>query len=108
MDLSVDSAHKEEDILVSMLRLLEFERATVDAEGAIGLAAVLAGKLPELKGKRVAVAVCSGNLELPLMRQCIDRALTIDNRVCKFSILVSSSLGDISKLLEILAREEAR
>ncbi|XP_077206997.1 L-threonine ammonia-lyase-like isoform X4 [Paroedura picta] len=99
---------REEDILVSMLRLLEYERATIDAEGAIGLAAVLAGKLPDLKGKRVAVVVCSGNLELPVMRQCIDRALTLDNRVCKFSLLVSSSLGDISKLLEILAREEAR
>ncbi|XP_054839455.1 L-threonine dehydratase catabolic TdcB-like [Eublepharis macularius] len=101
-------AVREEDILVSMLRLLEYERATVDAEGAIGLAAIVAGKLPELKGKRVAVAVCSGNLELPLMRQCIDRALTLDNRVCKFSILVSSSVGDISKILDILAREEAR
>ena len=35
-----------------MLRLLEYERATVDADGAIGLAALVAGKLPELKGKR--------------------------------------------------------
>lgn len=43
---------REEDILISMLRLLEYERATVDAEGAIGLAALVAGKLPELKGKR--------------------------------------------------------
>ncbi|KAH0624322.1 hypothetical protein JD844_031684 [Phrynosoma platyrhinos] len=99
---------REEDILISMLRLLEYERAIVDAEGAIGLAALVSGKLPELKGKRVAVAVCSGNLELPLMRQCIDRALTLDNRVCKFSILISDCPGDISKLLEILAREEAR
>lgn len=45
-------AFREEDILISMLRLLEYERATVDAEGAIGLAALVAGKLPELKGKR--------------------------------------------------------
>ncbi|XP_053168718.1 putative threonine dehydratase isoform X2 [Hemicordylus capensis] len=99
---------REEDILISMLRLLEYERATVDAEGAIGVAALVAGKLPELKGKRVAVAVCSGNLELPLMRQCMNRALTLDNRVCKFAILISDCPADISKLLEILAREEAR
>ncbi|CAI5774342.1 PALP domain-containing protein [Podarcis lilfordi] len=99
---------REEDILIAMLRLLEYERATVDAEGSIGLAALVTGKLPELKGKRVAVAVCSGNLELSLMRQCIDRALTLDNRVCKFSILISDCPGDISKLLAILAREETR
>ncbi|XP_074816034.1 L-threonine ammonia-lyase-like isoform X2 [Natator depressus] len=99
---------REEDILISMLRLLEYERATVDAEGAIGLAALVAGKLPELKSKRVAITVCSGNLELPLLRQCIDRALPLDNRVCKFSLLLSDCPGNISKLLEILTREEVR
>ncbi|XP_067155612.1 L-threonine ammonia-lyase-like [Apteryx mantelli] len=101
-------AVREEDILISMLRLLEYERATVDAEGAIGLAALIAGKLPELKGKRVAIAICSGNLELHLLQQCIARALTLDNRVCRFSLVLSDCPGDIAKLLEILAREEAR
>ncbi|KAM6105106.1 LOW QUALITY PROTEIN: L-threonine ammonia-lyase-like [Pterocles gutturalis] len=97
---------REEDIR-SMLRLLECERA-IDAEGAIGLAALVAGKLPELKGKRVAIVICSGNLELHLLQQCIARALTLDNRVCRFSLVLSDCPGDISKLLEILAREEAR
>ncbi|XP_074763223.1 L-threonine ammonia-lyase-like isoform X3 [Athene noctua] len=101
-------AVREEDIFISMLRLLEYERATVDADGAIGLAALVAGKLPELKGKRVAIVICSGNLELPLLQQCIARALTLDNRVCRFSLVLSDCPGDISKLLEILAREEAR
>ncbi|XP_071604418.1 L-threonine ammonia-lyase-like isoform X1 [Heliangelus exortis] len=101
-------AVREEDILISMLRLLEYERATVDAEGAIGLAALVAGKLPELKGKRVAIVLCSGNLELNLLQQCIARALTLDNRVCRFSLVLADSPGEISKLLEILAREEVR
>ncbi|NXR40393.1 SRR racemase, partial [Zosterops hypoxanthus] len=101
-------AVREEDILIAMLRLLEYERATVDAEGAIGLAALVAGKLPELRGKRVAVVLCSGNLELHLLQQCIARALTLDNRVCRFSLVISDCPGDMSKLLEILAREEVR
>ncbi|XP_069719301.1 L-threonine ammonia-lyase-like isoform X5 [Phaenicophaeus curvirostris] len=101
-------AVREENILISMLRLLEYERATVDAEGAIGLAAVVAGKLPELKGKRVAIVLCSGNLELHLLQECMARALALDNRVCRFSFVLSDCPGDISKLLEILAREEAR
>lgn len=45
-------AHSEEDALVAMLRFQEFERSTVDTEGAMGLAAILAGQLPELKGKK--------------------------------------------------------
>ncbi|XP_078284472.1 L-threonine ammonia-lyase [Rhinoraja longicauda] len=99
---------KEADILVSMLRLMEYERATVDAAGAIGLAAVIAGKLPELKGKRVVIAVCSGNVDVPLMRECLDRALVLDNRMCKFSIQMSDSTRELAKLLELLTREAVR
>lgn len=46
------TARSEEDALVAMLRFQEFERSTVDTEGALGLAAILAGHLPELRGKR--------------------------------------------------------
>lgn len=45
-------SYSEEDSLVAMLRFQEFERSTVDTEGAMGLAAILAGQLPELKGKK--------------------------------------------------------
>lgn len=57
---------------------------------------------------RVAIVICSGNLELHLLQQCIARALTLDNRLCRFSVVLSDSPGDISKLLEILAGEETR
>lgn len=49
---TVSVSHSEEDSLVAMLRFQEFERSTVDTEGAMGLAAILAGQLPELKGKK--------------------------------------------------------
>lgn len=61
-----------------------------------------------LSAFRVAIAICSGNVELHLLQQCIARALTLDNRVCRFSLVLSDCPGDISKLLEVLAREEAR
>lgn len=46
------SYHREKDNLMAMLRFQEYEHTTVDTEGAMGLAAILAGQLPELKGKR--------------------------------------------------------
>ncbi|XP_063290214.1 L-threonine ammonia-lyase-like isoform X2 [Pelobates fuscus] len=99
---------REEDVLLAMLRLLEYERATADAEGAMGLAAIIADAIPDLKGKRVAIVVCSGNLPLPLLRHCLDRALVLDHRVCKFSVVLTDFPGEISKLLETIGREEAR
>lgn len=123
----------EEDSLVAMLRFQEFERSTVDTEGAMGLAAILAGQLPELKGKkyvmrgrlsrckpdvhlssrpfcppRVAVVVSSANMELALVRQCVDRALVLDDRVSKFSVQLGEWPGDMAKLLDFLSREDVR
>ncbi|XP_056147446.1 L-threonine ammonia-lyase [Lampris incognitus] len=98
----------EEDTLVAMLRFQEFERSTVDTEGAMGLAAILAGQLPELKGKKVAVVVSSANMELEVVRQCVERALVLDDRVNKFSVELSDWPGDMAKLLDFLSREDVR
>ena len=43
---------KEEWIAIAILRLVEMEKAVVEGAGVAGLAALLAGQLPELKGKR--------------------------------------------------------
>lgn len=99
---------READALVAMLRFQEFERCTVDTEGAMGLAAILAGQLPELKGKRVAVVVSSANMELDLVLQCLERALVLDDRVCRFTVQLADWPGDMAKLLDLLAREDVR
>lgn len=44
--------YSENYIGIAVLRLMEHERAIVEGAGAAGLAALLAGLLPELKGKR--------------------------------------------------------
>ncbi|CAL8299420.1 unnamed protein product [Merluccius merluccius] len=98
----------EENALVAMLRFQEFERSTVDTEGAMGLAAILAGQLPELRGKKVAVVVSSANMELDLVRQCVERALMLDERISKFTVELGNLPGDMAKLLDFLSREDVR
>jgi threonine dehydratase len=44
---------KEEWIAIAILRLVELEKCVVEGAGAAGLAAILAGHLNELKGKRL-------------------------------------------------------
>ncbi|KAI5617380.1 hypothetical protein C0J50_22932, partial [Silurus asotus] len=99
---------REKDNLVAMLRIQEYEHTIVNTEGAMGLAAILAGQLPELKGKRVAVVVACANMELDMVRDCIDRALVLDNRVSRFTAQLEDGPGDMAKLLNILAREDVR
>ena len=57
---------------------------------------------------RVAVVVSSANMEPELMRQCLDRALVLDDRVSKFSVQLGEWPGDMAKLLDVLSREDVR
>lgn len=57
---------------------------------------------------RVAVVVSSANMELELVRQCMDRALVLDDRVSKFSVQLGEWPGDMAKLLDVLSREDVR
>lgn len=43
----------EDMIALAILRLVEIDKCVVEGAGASGLAALLCGKLPELKGKRL-------------------------------------------------------
>lgn len=43
---------REEWVAISILRLVELEKCVVEGAGACGLAAILAGHLEELKGKK--------------------------------------------------------
>ena len=45
----------EEWVAIAILRCLEMEKAIVEGGGASGVAAVLAGLCPELKGKKYVV-----------------------------------------------------
>jgi threonine dehydratase len=43
---------REEYIALSILRLIEQEKAVVEGAGACGLAAIIQGMVPELEGKK--------------------------------------------------------
>ena len=44
---------REEYIALAILRLIEQEKAVVEGAGATGLAAIIQGLVPELKGKKL-------------------------------------------------------
>lgn len=54
------------------------------------------------------MVVTSANMELDLVRQCMDRAMVLDDRVSKFSVYIGEWPGDMAKLLDVLSREDVR
>lgn len=94
---------KEEWIALSILRLVELEKCVVEGAGAAGLAAILSGQLEELKGKKVVLLICGGNIDTTTFGRCLERGLAADGRLMKFNVTVSDRPGGISELCRIIS-----
>uniref|UniRef100_A0A8R1DXB8 L-serine deaminase n=1 Tax=Caenorhabditis japonica TaxID=281687 RepID=A0A8R1DXB8_CAEJA len=95
---------KEENIALSILRLLEVEKAVVEGGGAVGLAAILEGKVPELKGKKVVSILSGGNIDSTVLGRSIERGLAVDGRLVRLDVVVSDRPGGIAELTTTIAQ----
>ncbi len=64
----------EDELAVAVLRLHEQENAVIEGAGAAALAACLAGKLPELAGRRVVVPLTGCNIDPAVHARALWRA----------------------------------
>merc|ERR1712004_77120 len=92
----------EEWVSIAILRCIEMEKAVVEGGGASGVAAVLAGLCPELKGKKVVIALCGGNIDTTILGRCLDRGMAADGRLVKFSCTISDRPGGMAELTNLL------
>lgn len=97
----------EKYISIAILRLLEGEKSVVEGAGAIGLAALLSGLLPEVIGKKVVCILCGGNIDATVLGLVIDRALVQEGRLCRFMVVVSDRPGGLARLVNLLAQMAA-
>jgi threonine dehydratase len=97
----------EHDISLAILRLMELEKAVVEGAGAAPLAACLAGLVPELKGKKVVLPLCAGNIDLNLLGRIIERGLVSDGRLFRFTATISDRPGGLARFAGLLADEGA-
>ncbi|KAK9694331.1 Pyridoxal-phosphate dependent enzyme [Popillia japonica] len=93
---------EEKWIAIAILRLIELEKCVVEGAGAAGLAAILAGQLDDLKGKKVVLNLCGGNIDTTILGRCLERGLAADGRLLKFSVTVSDRPGGISDLCKLI------
>ncbi|CAB3403907.1 unnamed protein product [Caenorhabditis bovis] len=94
----------EECIALSILRLLEIEKAVVEGGGAVGLAAIISGKFPELKGKKVVSILSGGNIDTTVLGRSIERGLAVDGRLVRLEVVVSDRPGGIAELATTIAQ----
>jgi len=93
----------EASIALAILRLLELEKGVVEGAGAIGLAALLSGRLPELQGKKVGLVLCGGNIDPAVLGRVIEMGLVADGRLAQFTATISDRPGGLAAFTRTLA-----
>src|SRR5258706_10583679 len=86
-----------------MLRKDELEKPVVEGAVAAPLAAMMAGKLPHVAGKRVALVVCGGNIDPAILSRVIEKGLVHDGRLTRFTAMISDRPGGLAELCRVIA-----
>lgn len=96
----------EEEIANAVLLLLEREKTLAEGAGASALAALINHKT-SLSGKKVAVLVCGGNIDVSLLSRIMERGLVKDGRLVRLRVHLPDYPGALHRLTGILAQHRA-
>jgi threonine dehydratase len=96
----------EEEIAHAMMLLLERAKLLVEGAGAVGLAALLAGRLP-CQGRRAVVVLSGGNVDPLLLARVADHGLAHAGRYLVLRVVLRDQPGALARLLEAIAQAGA-
>jgi len=96
--ISVD----DEEIASAILFLLEKQKLVVEGAGSVGVAALLHKKLDFLKGKKVAIVLSGGNVDVTLLSVIIEKGLLKSGRKMKVTVTLIDKPGSLMRFTEIL------
>jgi threonine dehydratase len=89
----------EEEMYKAILFLLEGEKTVAEGAGCAGIAALLSGKVEDIAGKRVAVIISGGNIDVNAIPQVIECGLVESGRRIRFSMDIPDRPGSLSTLI---------
>lgn len=95
----------DDEIARALVVLLERAKLVVEPAGAVGPAAVLAGKVTNTG--RTAIVLSGGNIDPLLMERVISRGLTASARYLKVAIPLPDRPGQLARISELIAAASA-
>ena len=93
----------DDEIAAAILALIEKEKLIAEGAGAVPLAAVMSGKFPELKGKKVCCLLSGGNIDVTILSRVITRGLIMSGRQCTLNIRLLDRPGQLVEVSSIIA-----
>ncbi len=97
----------EDSVALAILKLIETEKGVVEGAGATPLAALMSGALDHLKGKRVVLLLCGGNIDPTVLGRVIEHGLVAEGRLTQFRAVISDRPGGLARLADSIAQAGA-
>jgi len=97
----------EDEIASAILFLLENQKVLVEGAGAVGVAALLHGKIDLPKGSKVAVILSGGNIDVTMLSLIIEKGLMKTARKMKLIVTLIDKPGALQSFTEILSKTGA-
>ncbi len=93
----------DDEIALAILTLLEQEKLIAEGAGAVPVAAIMNGKIPDVSGKKVCCLISGGNIDVTILSRVIERGLKMCGRTANITIALSDKPGQLSGVSEIIA-----
>lgn len=97
----------DDEIALAILTLLEQHKLIAEGAGAVPVAAVMNGKIPDIEGKNVCCLVSGGNIDVTILSRVIERGLKMGGRTADIVIALSDKPGQLSGVSRIIAEQGA-
>ncbi len=97
----------DDEIALAILTLLEQQKLIAEGAGAVTVAAVLAGKIPDMDGKNICCLVSGGNIDVTILSRVIERGLKMSGRKANITIALSDKPGQLSDVSSLIAQTGA-
>jgi threonine dehydratase len=94
----------DEEICSAIVSLLERAKLVVEGAGAVGVAALLSGRVAA-EGLTTVCVLSGGNLDAGLLQSVVRYGLTVGGRYLVLRTKISDRPGSLLRLLDLLARD---
>ena len=97
----------DDEIALAILTLLEQQKLIAEGAGAVPVAAVMNGKIPDIDGKNVCCLVSGGNIDVTILSRVIERGLKMGGRTADIVIALSDKPGQLAGVSKIISDQGA-
>ena len=93
----------DDQISAAILSLMEKQKMVAEGAGAVSLAAVMFGKIPDTEGKKVCCLISGGNIDVTILSRVINRGLLMSGRCCTLTIELMDKPGQLVEVSSVIA-----